>query len=207
MTGYLPALAGVAVVHLVATAIPGPNVLLVMRAAMTRSRADGLAVTAGIAISDVVWAVTAIVGLTALFASVAWLTTSVQVLGGGYLVYVGIRTWQAARTHAVPVGNPTGGSFVTGLVTNLTNPKSAVFFGSVFATTLPLGAPPWVWFTVVGIIAVNAVWFHYLLAVLFSLASARRVYERAKAWCDRVLGGLLSSLGAYFIIVAWRESA
>jgi threonine efflux protein len=202
MTGYLPALVGVTVVHLVATAIPGPNTLLVMRAAMTKSRGDGVAVTAGIAVSDIVWAVTAVVGLAALFSHVTWLTTTLQILGGLYLVYLGVRTWHAARRPAAPPHNLERGSFVTGVVTNVTNPKSAIFFGSVFATTLPAGAPTWVWLSVVGIIGANAIWFHYLLAVLFSLAPARRAYGQAKAWCDRVLGCLLSLFGAYFVVVA-----
>lgn len=208
MTGHLEALIGVAAVHLVATAIPGPNVLLVIRAAMTRSRRDGLAITVGIAVSDVIWALTAIAGLTTLFEHVAWLYTCVRVLGGLYLVYLGIQTWRSARCHpeisAAQPGESSSGSLCTGLMTNLTNPKSVIFFGSVFATTLPLGAPPWVWVTVIIIILINALWWHSTLAVLFSLAPARGAYRRVKAWCDRVLGGLLSSFGAYFVVMAPR---
>jgi threonine efflux protein len=208
MTRYLEVLIGVTVVHLVATAIPGPNVLLVMRAAMTRSRRDGLAIAVGIAVSDAIWVLTAIIGLSTLFGHVAWLYTCVRVLGGLYLVFLGIQTWRSARHHAeIAAAQPDRnafGSLSTGLMTNLTNPKSAIFFGSVFATTLPLGAPPWVWVTVVVIIVINALWWHSTLTVLFSLTPVRSAYRRAKAWCDRALGGVLTSLGTYLVVMASR---
>lgn len=56
----------------------------------------------------------------------------------------------------------TWSSFRVGLMTNLTNPQSLVFFGSIFANLLPQQGPMWVRVTAVGIIAINAIWWYCL---------------------------------------------
>jgi len=176
-----------------------------MRAAITGSRRDGLAITAGIAVSDLSWAVAALTGFSALFTHFAWLSIWLRVLGGGYLVYLGVQTWRypaKAEVQAPNLGHGCWNSARTGLLTNLANPKSLVFFGSIFAATLPAGAPIWVWAAIGGIIVVNAVWWHSTLAIVFTMEPARRAYRHVKTGSDRVLGAALTSAGVYFLATA-----
>src|SRR5687767_6842228 len=91
------ALITIAIVHLVATAMPGPNVLLVLRTAISRPRRDAFALTLGIAVSDAVWAVAAMVGLGVVFAELTWLYDLVRIVGACYLVFLGVQTWRGAR--------------------------------------------------------------------------------------------------------------
>ena len=80
-------------------------------------------------------------------------------------------------------------------MTNLTNPKAAVFFGSILAPVLDGAEADWVVVAAIAVIVVNALWWHCLLAVLFARPPVRRWYARAKRVIDRVVGGLLVLLG------------
>jgi threonine/homoserine/homoserine lactone efflux protein len=75
-----------------------------------------------------------------------------------------------------------------------------VFFGSVFLSILPQNTPDWMDGAVLVIVAVNEFTWFALLALLFSAGPARAFYRRAKAWLDRVMGGVLGLLGLHLIL-------
>jgi RhtB (resistance to homoserine/threonine) family protein len=211
VTTYLTALGAVAAVHLAATAIPGPTNLVVISAAVSRTRRAGLATTLGVAGGDVVWAVAAMAGLSVVLSTLTWLAAGLRLAGGAFLIYLGVRAWLAARTplpdDAQPAPQDLWRAVRTGLVTNLTNPKSVVFFGSVFAATLPANAPAWVRAAAVAVVAANALAWHATLSAVFSLRRAHRAYGRAKAWVDRITGGLLTAFGVGLIHEALLDGA
>ena len=75
-----------------------------------------------------------------------------------------------------------------GLLTQLVNPKAAVFFGSIFLTFLPPGLPLWVTLVVLAnIFAVEFLWY-LAVALMFSTGRVRRAYTGAKLWIDRAAG-------------------
>jgi threonine efflux protein len=194
MTHALAVLGVVAAVHLAATAIPGPTSLVVVRAALARSPQAGIAAAAGIMVGDITWAAAAMVGLTAVLTRLGWLYTVLGVAGGAYLIYVGVLSWwEARRPAAFPPSGPERGraSMRRGLMTNLTNPKSMVFFGSIFAATLPAHASVALRLAALAVVACNALWWHVMLAVLLSRRSPRRMYHRVKPWIDRATGTVL----------------
>jgi RhtB (resistance to homoserine/threonine) family protein len=196
---YLAALGGVAAVHLAATAIPGPTNLVVISAAISRNRRAGLATTVGVASGDVVWATAAMAGLSVVLATLTWLATGLRIAGGAYLIYLGVRAWLAARQplteQRATAPADIRRAYRRGLMTNLTNPKSVVFFGSVFAATLPPGTPAWVRAAAVTVVAANALWWHASLTAVFSLGRTHRAYRRARSWIDRITGGILAAFG------------
>ena len=137
-----------------------------------------------------------------MFEQLSWVRTAIQVAGGTYLVYLGAITWRgadapppAAQTRRE--GDGAGGwrPFRRGLYTNLTNPKAAVFFGSILAPVLDQAASAWVVAAAIAIVVANALWWHCLLAVLFARPPVRRWYARSKRVIDRLVGGLLVLLG------------
>lgn len=191
----------IAAVHMAAMASPGPNVLLVTQTAMAHSRRRGLAVAAGVATGALVLATGAALGLGLLVGQVGWLRIAVQLAGGAYLIFIGVQTWRGANDPPPqPGAAPASGSllrdFRRGLLTNLTNPKAAVFFGSILAPALDAGVSDAVRVAAVALIAINALWWHCLLAVVFSRPGVQRGYGRVKPVVDRVVGGLLTLLGA-----------
>jgi threonine efflux protein len=196
-------LLSVATIHLVAMASPGPNVLVVTQTAMSRSHRLALAVAVGVATGSLLLSTGAAVGLGLLFEQVGWVRHAIQFAGGAYLVYLGVITWRGAGDPP-PEPQPAreGGRggvwryYRRGLLTNLTNPKAAVFFGSILAPVLDQAVSAWVVAAAVAIVVANALWWHCLLAVLFARPTVRRWYGRAKRVIDRVVGAGLALLGA-----------
>jgi threonine/homoserine/homoserine lactone efflux protein len=77
----------------------------------------------------------------------------------------------------------------------LSNPKVAVFFGSVFLTLLPADAPSWTNVAVPAIVFVDEFAWYALVALLFSGDLVRTGYHRARVWIERLTGGVLAALG------------
>jgi threonine/homoserine/homoserine lactone efflux protein len=87
-------------------------------------------------------------------------------------------------------------AFRLGLLTQLANPKPAVFFGAVFVGTVPPGTTlPWMGALLLMILA-NELVCVLAVARAFSFETPRRAYVRLKAGIDRTFGGLLALLGA-----------
>ena len=197
----LTTLASLAAVHWLAMLSPGPNVLLVAQTSMSRSRAAGIAAALGVAAGAGLLATAATVGLTLLTEQSSTLRQGLQVAGGCYLVYLGASMWLGARS-AAPA--PAGGRayFLRGLLTNLSNPKAAVFFGSVVGATLGPGAPGWVRAAAVILIVVDAVVWHCLVAVLFARPAVRDAYLRRRRTIDRAVGSALGAIGLLLAVTA-----
>jgi threonine efflux protein len=193
-------LAGIAAFNLMGAASPGPAFFVVSRTAVGHSRRTGLATACGVVLATMVWAFATIHGLALLFARVPWLLHLLQVLGGAYLIYL---AWQAFRHAAEPLalGGPAqkttslGEAFRRGFITNLANPKIAVFFGSIFTTVYGPGMPEWVNLAVLAVIFADEIVWYSLVAVAFSSRPAQAAYGRAKRWIDRGFGALLGLFG------------
>ncbi len=186
-------------VHVAAMASPGPNFLLVSQAAVRHSRRQALLMAAGVAAGAVVLSGAAVVGLGVVLTRLHPLYLAVRIAGGAYLIWLAIQMWRNATRPTLAQGAPlavtSGQCFRTGLLTNLTNPKALVFFGSVLTALLPAGLPAWVSVAAVVIIGLNGLWWHFMLAVVFSSLPVQRTYARAKVWIDRVVGTILAGIG------------
>lgn len=197
----LVALLGLAVVHLLAVASPGPSTLLVVQTAAVSGRRGGLVAAFAMMLGAFAWAMAALWGLQALFAKFAWLYVFFRVAGGLYLIYLAVMLWRHARD---PLPDPNAGFvvrgtgrqiFVRALLLQLGNPKIMVFFGSIFLSVLPQDMPGWMEGAVLALVAFNEFTWFALLALLFSGGAARAFYRRAKFWLDRIMGGALALLG------------
>ena len=199
-------LGSILAVHLLASISPGPNILVVAHTAISRSRRAAIATALGIAAGAAVWSSAALLGLSILFAHFAWLHGALRLLGGIYLLYLGIRLWRLAEEPLAPRSSdcgtpcPDGEAFRLGLLTNLTNPKAVVFYGTILAAFLGPDLPLWVQLAAVGIIVANATAWHIALACLFSNERAQRTYRRIKGGIDRLAGAALALLGLRLLI-------
>lgn len=131
---------------LVGAVSPGPSFVLVSRISVTASRLDGLAAALGMGFAGAIFGSLALAGLSAVLMQVEWIYFSLRMIGGTYLVYLAERIWRGASE---PVVIPTSEvlrtkslyrSFRTALLVQLSNPKTAIVYGSIFAALLP--APP-----------------------------------------------------------------
>jgi threonine/homoserine/homoserine lactone efflux protein len=118
-------------VAVVLSITPGPDMALVMRNGLRGARPAAFRTILGIAVGLFGWALATAVGVAAVLAASATVFTALKIAGGVYLAYLGIRTLLALRRKGerpeqkeANLGSP----FRQGLVTNLLNPKLAVFF-------------------------------------------------------------------------------
>lgn len=194
------ALAALFVVHLLVVASPGPAFLAVSRTAISSSRTAGVTAAAAMATGALIWAVATLFGLHILFAKAPWLYDAMRLCGAAYLIYLGIgmlrSAWRGERMASDDVA-PTAGhrTFVRSLGVQLSNPKAAVFFGSIFVALLPAEAPLWVKGAALAILGVNEFGFYALVAVVLSTPRAQRIYGNAKRGLDALFGGFLTVLG------------
>jgi threonine/homoserine/homoserine lactone efflux protein len=188
------------VLHLMAAASPGPAVLMTARTGMTEGFRTGVWVAIGVALGAVVWAVAALFGLAILFKVAPALLWGYKIAGGLFLCWI---AWQMWRHAAEPLDMIAKGdtartplsAFRLGLVTNLANPKPAVFFGAVFVGTVPPGTSlPWI-AALLAMVFMNEVVCNAVVARAFSFDAPRRVYARLKTVIDRSFGGILALLG------------
>ena len=87
-----------------------------------------------------------------------------------------------------------------GLVTSLTNPKSGVFWSSVFLVAFPISPPGWVYAATFMLVLTISFGWHMLLVMIFSTDRARGAYMRFKVWIDRVAGSLLILFGIRLVL-------
>ena len=145
-------------IHFLMAMVPGPNTVIVSYFAAARSRRAGLQAAAGITLMTCVWVTLSLAGIGILLLQAGGLYRALRWLGAGYLLWVGLRMlWAAWHAGAAPAALPAQAGrapWLAGMLTNLGNPKSAVFWTSVFVLIVPPQAPWWFFVAVVGIIAV-----------------------------------------------------
>ena len=193
-------LAAFAAVHLLVAASPGPAFLAVSRTAIGTSRTAGLIAAAAMATGALVWAVATFFGLHLLFAQAPWLYDALRLGGAAYLMYLGIGmlrdAWRGGGDAAGSVQfAPARGTYLRCLAVQLSNPKAAVFFGSIFVTLLPADAPLWLKGAALAILAMNEFGWYALVALVLSAPRVRRIYGAAKRGLDTLFGGFLTALG------------
>lgn len=200
MDGLL-ALSGILLACAMGTISPGPSFLLVARISISESRGNGLAAAAGMGVGGTLLAVLALLGLKAVFSSMPMLYNGMKVLGGIYLLYVGLQMWRGASAplQSAAASSAGGGSlrraFTLALFTQLSNPKTIVFYGSIFAALLPASLPPLLMVALpVCVLLIEAGWYG-IVALVLSSTGPRAVYLRAKPGIDRTAGGLIGLLG------------
>jgi len=131
---------------------------------------------------------------------------TLKLAGGAYLVYLGIRIWRGANTplsidtFATFEGKSVLRSFSFAFVTQISNPKTAVVYGSIFAALLPASPPHWLLLALPPMIfLVEASWYA-VVALAFSASTPRAVYLRSKIWIDRIAGAVIGALGVRLLM-------
>ncbi|HUR52277.1 MAG TPA: LysE family translocator [Mycobacteriales bacterium] len=169
------------------TITPGADTALVLRAAVGGGPRAAMVAGAGVCLGVLLWGAATAVGLAALVAASPVAYDALRLAGAAYLLWLGVRTWRHAGDEPEPT---TGGPwFRTGLLTNLLNPKVAVFYVSFLPQFVPSGTPVLpASLLLAGIHALEGVlWFALLatatarLRVVLSRARVRRVVQRVTA--------------------------
>jgi threonine/homoserine/homoserine lactone efflux protein len=196
----LAALATVWFVHFLAAASPGPAILMAARTGVTQGFVTGLWLSLGIGVGALFWAVAALFGMATLFLVAPSLLWGFKIAGGLFLCWIAFQMWRHARE---PLEFPQGGvtprspwsAFRLGVLTQLSNPKPAVFFGAVFVNTIPKHTSLFWIAVILALVLVNELICTAAVARAFSMTRPRAAYQHYKTLIDRSFGGILALLG------------
>lgn len=192
----LATLISVAILHWVILVTPGANVLVVSQLAASGARRAACFAAGGVTVVAVIWASLAAFGVHAVFEAHPRMRSALQLAGGVYLCYVAIRLWRSAgsRDAVDAAGMSPWAAFRLGFFTNIMNPKSVLFFGSVFVTALPHEPDGLLLFAVVAMVLANALVWHLFLALAFSHPRVQSAYARR---CDVFTRAASVAVGAF----------
>lgn len=183
------------------TLVPGPDMAIVTRRAVSRGRADGLRTVGGIAAGLLLWGALTVAGLAALLAASAEVYLAVKLAGAAYLCFLGIQSLrrpggEPSDSGASGASDSGGSAWRTGLVSNALNPKIAVFYTGLLPTLAPPGLRPAAGMALLVLV-------HVLLTLLWLgtyvhvLSRARHFFTRPRVrrTMDRATGVVLIGFG------------
>jgi threonine/homoserine/homoserine lactone efflux protein len=172
---------------------PGPDTALTIRNALFGGRRSGILTAAGVATGQAAWAIAASTGVAALLQASAPAFLAVKLAGAAYLVYLGMHSLVRAlrgredeqSSGVPPRGRPA--AYRQGLISNLGNPKMAVFFVSLLPQFTPQGSASFATLLVLGFVFC-AMTFVWLTGYAVVVAHVRAFFRRGVV--ARVLDGL-----------------
>jgi threonine/homoserine/homoserine lactone efflux protein len=187
---------------------PGPSFVMVARTAIAASRLDGISAAVGMGVGGLIFAGAALLGLHLVLASVPWAYAALKIAGAAYLFYLAFLLWKGAREPVATADQGPNGSrsvrksILIGLATQLSNPKTAIVYASIFTALLPPDHAHWVALVILpAVFAIEAGWYA-LVAIAFSAPRPRQTYLRAKPWIDRIAASVMGLLGIKLVAEA-----
>ncbi|MGE0182422.1 MAG: LysE family translocator [Parvularculaceae bacterium] len=185
-------------VGLAVAAPVGPMSLLCMRTTLLRGWRSGLAIGAGVAMGDAIFAAIAALGLAGLSAFMLAHEKPLHLAAGLFLLWLGLTAFRrkAGEGEARAVAHRSVfRDFATSVLLTLTNPPTIIMFAAIFTALAPAdgftlaGAA----MTTLGVLAGSFVWW---IGVVAALSLFRRaIGARARLWIDRASGAILAALG------------
>jgi threonine/homoserine/homoserine lactone efflux protein len=203
VTSFL-AFLGVSIIVIVT---PGPDTAITIRNTLFGGRAGGIFTALGVASGQTIWALATSVGIVAILIASEPLFLLVKYAGAAYLVWLGIQALreafratppaQEARPAVRPMQRLTPrAAFRQGVISDLGNPKMAVFFASLLPQFAPTGAGAFAALLLLGIVFA-VMTFLWLTLYAFAVARAGDFLRRPniRRIIEGVTGSVLIALG------------
>jgi threonine/homoserine/homoserine lactone efflux protein len=200
LSGTFLAFLGVSVLVIVT---PGPDTALTIRNTLLGGRRGGVFAALGVATGQAIWALATSVGIVALLVASEPVFEAVKFLGAAYLVWLGghalIAAWRndwIAPTMAAGPRLRAAASFRQGVISDLGNPKMAVFFASLLPQFTPDGGASFTALLSLGAVfcVLTFVWLAFYAAVIARVGDVLRRQPIRRA-IESVTGTVLIALG------------
>lgn len=198
--------------HFVAQLSPGPDVLLIAKSAASTTRANTLKIIAGISVGIVVWVVLTLLGFTVLVEQFPWIQQVLMAVGGFFLAKMGWAMFSGGLKSVNQTANLEDGQalsqqntenyFLLGLFTNLANPKTLIYFSSVFSLALSSSASSNLKAQLAVIIPIQTFIVFSLFMMIMSLPKIKALYQLSGSYIDVVSGALF----LIFAIWLWFDA-
>ena len=196
---------------LAAQALPGPSLIAVASVALSQGRRPASFVASGVATGILIWTIVVALGIGRLLEVYPSIITSLKLIGGGYLIWLGLRSLRIAKRGSsicidtVEVERSSWVHFRTGAVVVLTNPTAALMWAAVASFLFGSGLTVW---QVVGLSPVFAMATFLIYAsygFLFSTGVAIGTYQKFWRLTEVVFGCLFGTLGATLLFSGLHE--
>jgi len=175
-------LAGFAFLAIVVIVTPGPDTALTIRNTLIGGRPAGIATAVGVALGQATWSLATSIGVAALLVAAEPAFAALKLAGAAYLIYLGGQS--------------------QGILSNLTNPKMAVFFPSLLPQFVAADAPPFLPLLALGILfcVMTLTW---LTGYAFAVARAGDVLRRSaiRRALEAITGVVLVAFGIRVAVV------
>jgi threonine/homoserine/homoserine lactone efflux protein len=198
---YIVVLGAIGAVNVMGWLSPGPNMLAVISASISKGRRTGFATALGLSLGGMLWAIAVVLGAVSLFELFPKAVFMLRMFGAGYLIWLGVKFLRSVKENRITplevsqVDYSDWVAFRTGFFVVITNPKAAVFFSSVFAAFIPVNAPIWLLAVIVIASPLQAFVQHCIIATVFSSKTVVQRYQAASRVITGAIGVLYCGLG------------
>jgi threonine/homoserine/homoserine lactone efflux protein len=194
---------------------PGQDTVLTIRHTLAGGRRAGIATALGVSCGQAVWTVATSAGVSALLIASEPIFVTVKLLGAAYLIYLGLQSlWSAvtgsghrdAISQMSPGRLPPTVAFRRGVLSNLSNPKMAIFFSSLLPQFVPTGGPSFLVLLGLGLVFCTMT-LSWLAGYAMVVARAGDVLRRGRVRrrLEAVTGAALVALGIGLVLEPRRS--
>jgi threonine/homoserine/homoserine lactone efflux protein len=196
-------IAAFALTSLLVELTPGPNMAYLALVAATEGRRPGYAAVAGVAVGLAVVGLLAALGLASLIASSPFAYQTLRWAGAAYLLWLAWEGWRGAEVAdaGIAPGSPLLLWFRRGLITNLLNPKAAVFYMAALPAFLTPASAVSDAVALSMIYVAVATFVHGMIVTLAGFAQALLTNPRRETLLRRVLSVALAGVAVWML---WR---
>lgn len=185
---------------------PGPNFWKIVHYTLQSGRSRSMIFIFGLSIASVIHCTLGLLGVSALVASHEMALMAIQMLGGGYIAWYGLQMVRSSskpqpqptptdsniNTPARPVHASARRVLIDGVLTNFSNPKTILFYASLFALTLGANqASPAYQIVVMASLLLTSLLTNMLVACVFAIGPVSRLFRKWQQLICRCIGGLL----------------
>lgn len=175
---------------------PGANLFVVVQTSLASGRRAGVLTGLGVAAGDALYSGLGLFGMATLITQCEALFSLIKIGGGAYLLWF---AWNSLRRQGTPqmgpLAQPVAASwtvfFRRGLLTDLSNPQTVLFFISIFSVTLSADTPTWARMMAWAGIVLSSIIWRVFLSQAFSLPAVRRAYGRIQRVASKIIGAII----------------
>ena len=197
---YLNELLTLSIIAIFMAISPGADFVMVTRNSIFYGRKTGLYSAIGISMAIWVHVAYSIAGLAVIISNSIILFSIIKYLGAAYLIYIGWKTFTSKSIITVEQNKSDNNlsafqAFKIGFITNVLNPKTTIFFLSIFTQLVTIDTPIWIQLVYGLIISIaHLVWF-ISVSYLFSHSALVDKFNKSKKLIERIIGTVLIGFG------------
>lgn len=183
---------------------PGANLFVVVQTSLASGSRAGMLTGLGVALGDALYSGLGLFGMATLITQCEGIFSFIKVIGGLYLLWFAYKSMNKQVTpHSPALQQPLCAPwyifFRRGLITDLSNPQTVLFFISIFSVTLSANTPTWAKLSAwLGIVLSSVIW-RVFLSQAFSLPAVRRTYASMQRVASRAIGVVIGAFAIKLI--------